>query len=1048
MAVGSIKFKIDVDTKQLGSSMKQAQSSLKETASAAKSSSGVFSSIGNGLKSIGGAALTAVGRVGKMAAAVTVFKAVNSAVGLVTGSITGAISRIDTLNNSQRVFENMGFSAQESSAMMKDLQKSIQGLPTGLDSAVQGVQLLAASTNDIGKSQELFSALNNGILGFGGSTEMVQNALVQLSQAFSNGKVDAETWNSMIDSGLGPALNALAKEFGMTTGELKKGLSDGSVSVEDFQNALIKLNKEGGGGLKSLSQIAKDSTAGIGTGLQNMQTAVTRGVAEVIKSFDSLLTDLTGMGISEWIAEIGSKFETGLQDIAKNLGSFAEPIKGSFGTIETVFNAFKGLAETTSQAVMDAMGPIGDQIGQSLEMAANFITDNMDTIESIVTTVVEVVTGVILGLGDTVQIIIPYFDSAVKIIGDVVDALKDMLPEGTSLTDVVREWTPKIVAAIVGFKLLKGGLKVATGAFKTFNGVLDGVGKFKTFTSAVKGGARAFEKLSPAGKVAAKMFGKVGSAVKTLASVFGTAFKAMGAAVIAHPIIAAIVAIVAIVILLWNKCEWFREGVIAIWEAIKEAWAAGCEAVGQFMSDLGTWISETWTSITAWVSEAVTSIWTTITETWNSIVEAVAGFMLGLLDAIVTGISNVQTWWTETWTAIGTFFSELWTGIVTFFVTTWEQIKQNFAEALAFVADAVSNIWNGIKAVTEAVWNGIKAFIANVWTGLKIIFTTAVNIIKTIVQTAWNVIKAVTSAIWNGIKVAISIIWNGIKTTITTAINIVKKVISTAWNVIKTVTSTVWNGIKAVINTVWTAIKNFVTNYVNNMKRVITNAWNTIKSVTSSVWNGIKSAISNAINGAKSIVSNVVGGIKSTVSNVFNGVKSTVTTIWNGIKTAITRPIEAAKNTIRGIVDTIKRLFNFKLSFPSISIPHIPLPHFEISGSFNPLKGELPHIGINWYATGGIFNGPSVVGIGEAGTEAVVPLSNKSKMAPFAKAVADFMKDEQDSGGSRDNRPLQKVILQVPLIVNGKEIARATVDDMETELNRKTSNRNRRGGKK
>ena len=1048
MAVGSIKFKIDVDTKQLGSSMKQAQSSLKETASAAKSSSGVFSSIGNGLKSIGGAAAGAVAKVGKMALAVTVFKAVNSAVGMVTGSIGSAISRIDTLNNSQRVFENMGFSAKESSAMMENLNKSIQGLPTTLDSAVQGVQLLAASTGDIDKSQEIFAALNNGILGFGGTTEMVQNALVQLSQAFSNGKVDAETWNSMIDSGLGPALGKLAETMGMTMGELKKGLSDGSVSVEDFQDSLIKLNKEGGAGMASLEDIAKTATSGIGTSISLMQSAITRGVAEIIKGFDALVKNLTGKGIGDWIKDTGSKFEAGLKDIAANLGNFAEPIKGSFGTIETVFNAFKGLAETTSQAVMDAMGPIGDQIGQSLEMAANFITDNMDTIESIVTTVVEVVTGVILGLGDTVQIIIPYFDSAVKIIGDVVDSIKDMLPEGKSLTDVVREWTPKIVAAVVAFKTLKTAVGIASGGFKVFTGVLDGVGKFRTFTSAIKGGARAFEQLGPVGKIAASVFKGLGTVIKTVGGVFVTAFKAMGAAVMAHPIIAAIVAIVAIVVLLWNKCEWFREGVIAIWEAIKEAWAAGCEAVGQFMSDLGTWISETWTSITTWVSEAVTSIWTTITETWNSIVEAVAGFMLGLLDAIVTGISNVQTWWTETWTAIGTFFSELWNGIVTFFVTTWEQIKQNFAEALAFVADAVSNIWNGIKAVTEAVWNGIKAFIANVWTGLKIIFTTAVNIIKTVVKTAWNVIKAVTSAIWNGIKVAITIIWNGIKTVITTAINIVKKVISTAWNVIKTVTSTVWNGIKIIIKTVANAIKSVVTTVFGAIKSFITTAWNTIKSVTSTVWNGIKSVISGAIKGAKSIVSNVVGGIKSTVSNVFHSVKSTVTTIWNGIKTAITRPIEAAKNTISGIINKIKGLFNFKLSFPSVSIPHIPLPHFSISGSFNPLKGQLPSIGINWYATGGIFNGPSVVGIGEAGTEAVVPLSNKSKMAPFAKAVADFMKDEQDSGGSRDNRPLQKVILQVPLIVNGKEIARATVDDMETELNRKTSNRNRRGGKK
>lgn len=43
-------------------------------------------------------------------------------------------------------------------------------------------------------------------------------------------------------------------------GDLKEGLSQGKISVEEFQNQLIEMDTKGGGGLKSLSQIAKDST--------------------------------------------------------------------------------------------------------------------------------------------------------------------------------------------------------------------------------------------------------------------------------------------------------------------------------------------------------------------------------------------------------------------------------------------------------------------------------------------------------------------------------------------------------------------------------------------------------------------------------------------------------------------------------------------------------------------------------------------------------------------------------------------------------------------
>ena len=260
-------------------------------------------------------------------------KIISTGIGMITSSVDGAINRVDTLNNSNRVFENMGFNAKETASTMEALKQSINGLPTPLDGAIKGVQLLASSTNDLGKSEQIFSALNNGILGFGGNAEMVDNAIIQLSQSFSNGKVDAQTWNSMINSGLGPALNALAKQMGITTGAMKEGLSEGSISVEQFQDALIDLNKNGGGGLKSLEQIAKDSTAGIKTGIANMKTAVVRGVANIITSFDEGLKGAGFDSISVIIADMGSKFESGLNKMAQAIPPLMKDLKGLYDKI-------------------------------------------------------------------------------------------------------------------------------------------------------------------------------------------------------------------------------------------------------------------------------------------------------------------------------------------------------------------------------------------------------------------------------------------------------------------------------------------------------------------------------------------------------------------------------------------------------------------------------------------------------------------------------------------------------------------------------------------
>lgn len=251
-----------------------------------------------------GNSVAAFGIIAGAAAALT-----NKAINVLTDSLGDAVKRVDTLNNSTRVFENMGFKAGDVAVSMDALKKSILGLPTPLDSAVKGMQMIASTTPDINRAQGVFSALNDAVIGFGGSAEMVDGAILQLSQAFSNGRIDAQTWNSMMQNGLGPTLNAIAKNMGITTGALKEGLSNGTVSVQQFQDQLIELDKKGGGGLKSLQTIAHDATAGIGTGMENAKTAISRGIADVIQAIGP-------ERISAAITKIGEAFEKLLKGIA------------------------------------------------------------------------------------------------------------------------------------------------------------------------------------------------------------------------------------------------------------------------------------------------------------------------------------------------------------------------------------------------------------------------------------------------------------------------------------------------------------------------------------------------------------------------------------------------------------------------------------------------------------------------------------------------------------------------------------------------------------
>ena len=114
--------------------------------------------------------------------------------------------------------------------------------------------------------------------------------------------------------------------------------------------------------------------------------------------------------------------------------------------------------------------------------------------------------------------------------------------------------------------------------------------------------------------------------------------------------------------------------------------------------------------------------------------------------------------------------------------------------------------------------------------------------------------------------------------------------------------------------------------------------------------------------------------IKDWIVEKWTALKDKLKSIGEGIKNAITKPIEKAKDIIKGIIEKIKGFFsNFKIKLPKIKMPHFTIepPDWHLS---DLLDGVIPHLGIDWYAKGGIFDKPSVIGVGEAGPEAVLPI--------------------------------------------------------------------------
>lgn len=283
----------------------------------------------------------------------SLYRLVSGAQSAMGEAFSNGVKRYDTIKVAKRTLSTVVGDVDDSTTkiqkMIDNLDESILGLPTTLDDALSHVTRFTSINHDLDRSQKLFSAINDSILTFGGDSEGVNNAVTQYSQIMGS-KMDARTLRSMEDAGMTPALTAIAKKFNMSFAEFREAFtgSNPTISLQQFEDALIELDEKGGGGLNSLATMVKSSVATISNGLDLIPKRFSKAEEKWLGALDDVSTELTGATIYGNIYKLSQKVE-GLGDIGANfIRSHKKEIGEGIDFIKTKFSELLSVLKTFS----------------------------------------------------------------------------------------------------------------------------------------------------------------------------------------------------------------------------------------------------------------------------------------------------------------------------------------------------------------------------------------------------------------------------------------------------------------------------------------------------------------------------------------------------------------------------------------------------------------------------------------------------------------------------------------------------------------------------
>lgn len=758
----------------------------------------------------------------------------------------------------------------------------------------------------------------------------------------------------------------IAYALGQIVGSLATiGVAIGVLLTESIANGLERQKERIIRALVALF----DNVGNIAEAVGNIAQAFSSAFYDVITSTGAVRIGSaivsTILSLTSTMVEVGSKlagslfkgFEkvvvTSAPKISSMLQSLLDIVAPIFETIESVVDKFgDGLSSVYDEHVAPAIDSIANAFNGLIDIIqilwegswkpfAEFLSN---TFGISIETVADLLGGIILEslklLADTI-----------KLVADGFTAFSDWCKENKEIISTVANVIGTLATVWQGIKLLSwaeqaGGL---AGAFELLSGKVSFiVSGIKDLGLALK--ALTFDKLVSFGETIylnalyAKDFvvnsgklivelGKTALELGKSALAWGVHAAQMGLAaaaeiaqsvaagvaaaatwalngaiaVLTSPItlvIAAIAALIAIGVLLYQNWDTVVEFAKTAWQGLCDFISGVCQAIGEFFSGLWMKLQEIFEPIGQWFGEKFQEGW----------------------DGIVNIFSNLGSWFGERWADVTNALTEVGSWLGNKFQQGWDAISNTFSKLGSWFGDR----WNESKdALAEA----------NTWLGEK--FQSG----RDKVNSAFEKVGSWFGDRWNDIK-------DGVKEADT------------------------WFGEK-----------------FESAKEKTQNPFQKIGSWFGDRWKDMQDALKEIPNWFK---------------NLFNDA------------------MDNAKSAVQSGVDALKSIFDFEWHLPKLELPHI-----NITGGFSLNPPSFPSFDISWYARGGVFNSPSIIGVGEAGQEAVMPLErNTGWISTLAQKVAERMPVNNAPAGY--SLPAGDIVIQIA----GHEFGRVAIQEINKEHER------------